>query len=687
MGLVDDLCLIFVAALIGGLIARAARMPLVLGYILAGLFVSPHTPGPKVLEIKDIEHLAEMGVALLMFGIGLEFSLSRLSELKRVALLGTCLQMLACLLGGMLMLHLFGYGWLEGLWFGAALSLSSTMVALKVLDAQGFREALSGRVMLAMLVVQDLAIIPMMLLLPEVANLSAGMASVARLAVTGTGMVLVVWFVGGRLLPRIFGFVASHSPRELFTLLVVTVGLGVGFLSYLAGLSFAFGAFLAGLVLAESDYTHHVLSELGPLRDLFGMLFFVSVGLLIEPRVVSENLPLLLGLLVGTFLLKCLVFAGVVRLFGFRRVVPWAVGLTLWQIGEFSFVLAQVGVKAGAVSSSLYNLVMVTAVFSMVLTPATSYQAGRVHAWWKRHFSGQPEEESVSSGPPQSSHVLIGGYGRVGFVLARALAAAGIDFCAVDPRPEVLSRARQFNHRVVLGDLSSETILDACGAYRARLAVLTMPDPLASTRVAEILHQARPDLTVLARGVSQEHCRDLREHGVRMALWPEFECGLELTKQGLLSLGLPADEDVLRTELENDGFGRKDAPLHFEDTLPMDEREQLVTALIQLAWADGRWSPAETSLVRQILDRVGLSHQEFEQRVIRYRDGSRPKLELLDKGRRMNAMRLLLAVAWSDQQVPEPEARYLGDMARQLALTEAELQALLVETRGTNEEI
>ncbi|MCE7869642.1 hypothetical protein DYH09_04600 [bacterium CPR1] len=254
-------------------------------------------------------------------------------------------------------------------------------------------------------------------------------------------------------------------------------------------------------------------------------------------------------------------------------------------------------------------------------------------------------------------------------------------------RPEVLSRARQLNHRVELGDLSSETILDACGAYRARLAVLTMPDPLASTRVAEILHQARPDLPVLARGVSQEHCRDLREHGVRMALWPEFECGLELTKQGLLSLGLPVNEEVLRTELENDGFGRKDAPLHFEDTLPMDEREQLVTALIQLAWADGRWSPAETSLVRQVLDRVGLSHQEFEQRVIRYRDGSRPKLELLDKGRRINAMRLLLAVAWSDQEVPESEARYLGDMARQLALTDAELQALLVETRGSNEDI
>ncbi len=673
MGLVEDLCLIFVAAVCGGLVARAARLPLVLGYILAGLFVSPHTPGPKVLETGDIEHLAEMGVALLMFGIGLEFSLKQLSELRKVALLGTTLQMAASLACGALLLRLLGFGWLEGIWFGAALSLSSTMVALKVLDAQGFREALSGRIMLAMLVVQDLAIIPLMLLLPELGNLSGGVASIGRLGVTGTVMVLVVWFLGGKLLPRLFELVASHAPRELFTLLVVAVGLGVGFLSYKAGLSFAFGAFLAGLVLAESDYSHHVLSEVGPLRDLFGMLFFVSVGLLIEPAVVSQNLGLVAGLLLGALLIKGVVFGAVVRLFGYRKVVPWAVGLTLWQIGEFSFVLAQVGVRVGAVSTSLYNLVMVTAVLSMVLTPLTSSQASRLRSWFLDE-KGEPTPEPVNL----SAHVVIGGYGRVGFVLARALAAAGIDFCAIDPRPEMLGKARSFNHRLILGDLSSETILDAAGAFRARLVVLTMPDPIASNRVAEILRRARPDLTVLARGVSQEHCRHLLAHGARMALWPEFECGLELTKQSLLSLDLPTDEGLLRGELENEGYGRGAA---FEESFQLDEREQLITALVQLSWADGRWSPAETSMVRQILGRLGLSDEEFEQRKIRNREGQRPQLELLDKARRLNAMRLLLAVAWSDQEVPESEARYLGDMARALALNEEELAALMEETR------
>jgi CPA2 family monovalent cation:H+ antiporter-2 len=254
------------------------------------------------------------------------------------------------------------------------------------------------------------------------------------------------------------------------------------------------------------------------------MLFFVSVGLLIEPRAVQENLGIIAVLLLGTFLIKSLTFGAVVRLFGFRKVVPWAVGLTLWQIGEFSFVLAQVGAKAGAVSSGVYNLVMVTAVLSMIATPATSSQASRIRKLLKSPEPEEPTELNVSS------HVLIGGYGRVGVVLARSLAAAGIDFVAVDPRPDAVRKARELGHRIVLGDLSSETILDVAGAFRARLVVLTMPDPIASNRVAEILRHARPDLPILARGVSQEHCRDLKAHGVRMALWPEFECGLELTK-------------------------------------------------------------------------------------------------------------------------------------------------------------
>ncbi len=550
MGLTDDLCLIFVAAVVGGLIARAVRAPLVLGYILAGLLVSPHTPGPKVLELEQIDDLAEMGVALLMFGIGLEFSLSRLSDLKKVALYGTSLQMALTALVGMILIRLLDYSWTEGLWVGAALSLSSTMVALKVLQAQGYQDALSGRIMLAMLVVQDLAIIPIMILLPQLGDLTSGMWSVLRLLVRGTLMIGVVWLLGRKLLPRLFGLVASHSPRELFTLLVVAVGLGVGYASYVAGLSFAFGAFLAGLVLSESDYSHHVLNEVGPLRDLFGMLFFVSVGLLINPDVVLENLSIILALVLFTLLAKAFIFAWVTRLFGYRNIVPFAVGLTLCQIGEFSFVLAQVGQRTGNLSTELYNLVMVTAVLTMVVTPATSALAPRVRKVWGRWFpSAHPQDESPAT-EELGGHVLIGGYGRVGRVLAHALSKAGVPYLAVDPNPNAVQRARAAGHPVLLGDLSSETILEVAQAPQARLVMLTLTDPVASVRSAEAIRKLRPEIPVLARAVSNQHRLDLLEHGARLALWPELETGLELTRQGLVSLKVEADTEELRQELE-----------------------------------------------------------------------------------------------------------------------------------------
>lgn len=550
MGLTDDLCLIFVAAVIGGLIARAVKAPLVLGYILAGLLVSPHTPGPKVFELEQIDDLAEMGVALLMFGIGLEFSLQRLSDLKKVALWGTLIQMTVTALVGLVLVRLLDYEWTEGLWVGVALSLSSTMVALKVLQAQGYQDALSGRIMLAMLVVQDLAVIPLIILLPQLNDLGSGAWSVLKMIVSGTLMIAVVWVLGRMLLPRLFAFVASKAPRELFTMLVVAVGLGVGYASYAAGLSFAFGAFLAGLVLSESDYSHHVLSEVGPLRDLFGMLFFVSVGLLINPAVVLDNLDVICALVLFTLIAKAIIFGWVVHMFGYHSIIPWAVGLTLCQIGEFSFVVAQVGVRAGALSQELYNLVMVTAVFTMVVTPATSSLAPRLRKLWLKRFPS--DEEPMESVVPEGikDHVLIAGYGRVGGVMARALKREKIPFVAVDPSPDAVSRARRVGHDIVLGDMSAETILEVVKAEKARMAMLCLTDPVASIRIAEVLHEHHPHLPVLARAVSYEHRRDLLDHGVKVALWPEFEAALELVHQGLETLSIPAPTEQLRRDLE-----------------------------------------------------------------------------------------------------------------------------------------
>ena len=283
MGIAADLAIVIVAGLIGGLVAQALRQPLILGYILAGVLVGPHSVGRAVTNTHDIELLAEIGVALLLFALGLEFSLKQLQPVRRIALVGTPIQMGLTILLGAGLGRLFGWNWVPALWLGALIALSSTMVILKTLMAQGRMGTLSSRVMIGILIAQDLMVVPLMILLPAMSNPQAGLQ--ALVVATGKAVLFLTLMVvvGTRLLPKLMQAIAVRQSRELFLLAITAIGLGVGYATYLFGLSFAFGAFVAGLVLSESDYAHQALSDIIPLRDVFGMLFFASVGMLIDP--------------------------------------------------------------------------------------------------------------------------------------------------------------------------------------------------------------------------------------------------------------------------------------------------------------------------------------------------------------------------------------------------------------------
>lgn len=274
MGIAADLAIVIVAGLVGGLIAQALRQPLILGYILAGVLVGPHSIGRAVTNTHDIELLAEIGVALLLFALGLEFSLKQLQPVRRIALIGTPIQMVLTILLGTALGHLFGWPWTMSLWLGALIALSSTMVILKTLMSQGRMGTLSSRVMIGVLIAQDLIVVPLMILLPALSDAEAGLHALA--AATGKAVLFLglMVVVGTRLLPRLMQVIAVRQSRELFLLAITAIGLGVGYATYLFGLSFAFGAFVAGLVLSESDYAHQALSDIIPLRDVFGMLFF-----------------------------------------------------------------------------------------------------------------------------------------------------------------------------------------------------------------------------------------------------------------------------------------------------------------------------------------------------------------------------------------------------------------------------
>lgn len=370
MGIATDIALILVAALVGGIIAQKLGQPLLIGYIIAGLAVGPYTGGPQVAEIHDIELLSEIGVALLLFALGLEFNLSKLAKVKWIALIGTPIQLAVTAGVGYGIARLTGWSNIAAIWAGCAMALSSTMVILKMLTAQGELGTLSSRIMISMLIVQDLAMVPMLLILPQLNDANANLLSVGTALLQAAMFLVLMFVVGTRVMPFVLRLISSWGSRELFLVAVMASGLGIGYATSAVGMSFAFGAFIAGMVLSESDYSHQALSDIIPLRDIFGTVFFVSVGMLIDPVFVWENAPTIAFFVAVVLVAKFVIFWLVSYLFNYKGEIPVHIGLGLFQIGEFSFVLARVARGDDAIDTPQYNLLLATALVTMVLTPS-----------------------------------------------------------------------------------------------------------------------------------------------------------------------------------------------------------------------------------------------------------------------------------------------------------------------------
>ena len=543
-----DIALILVAALLGGVVAQRLGLPLILGYILAGVIVGPNTAGPTVGGVHDIELLAEIGVALLLFTIGLHFSLDELAPVRRVALWGTVIQMSLTAAFGYGLGRLLGFGWEEAVWFGALLSLSSTAVVLKSLSEQGVMGTLSSRVIVGMLIVQDLAVVPLIIVLPELGSMGEGLSELGFAALRAATFIAFMLVFGRRILPWLMARIAAWNSRELFLLSVVGIGLGVGYGTYLFGLSFAFGAFVAGMVLSQSDYSHQALADVEPLRDVFAMLFFVSVGMLLDPAFLLENAGVVALVVSLVFVVKGLLFAGVGRSFGYGNIVPFAVGLGLFQVGEFSFVIARVGIEAGAISQRSYSLMLTTAVVTMALTPFAMRLAPSFYGRWRERF---PRESLRTFNLPEAGlrdHVLIAGYGRVGGFVAHLLGRLEQPIAVVDSNPGRTDQARESGHPTVFGDAAAQPVLEAAGVSRARLVIVTVPDPVGARLVVN------PDVHVVVRSTTVEQLEELGRLGVYEAVHPESEAGLELGRQALNHLGVRVGDiqrfaDEVRREL------------------------------------------------------------------------------------------------------------------------------------------
>lgn len=582
MGIAADIAIITVAALLGGIVAQRLRQPLIIGYILAGILVGPHTGGITVSETHNIELLAEIGIALMLFALGLEFSFRELQPVKKVALIGAPIQMILTMAYGFILGHFLGFSLVHSIWIGAVISLSSTMVILKTLMEKGLMGTLSSRVMIGMLIVQDLAVVPLMIILPQLSSPESGLSALGWAGAKAICFLGIMTVAGTRIIPRLVGYIAKWDSRELFLVSVTAIGLGVGYATYLSGLSFAFGAFVAGMILSESEYSHQALSDVIPLRDVFALLFFVSIGMLLDTSFIAANLLKILSLVALIIIGKGLIFAIVVKSLGYKNVIPLAVGLGLSQVGEFAFLLTGTGVKTGSIPPELYSLLLSSTVMTMILTPFLSSLTAPLYSLRKKWF-GQESVQTINI--PESglkNHIVIAGGGRIGSYVAQVLHSLKVEFVIIENNSRQLDEIRTKGYPLVYGDASHHIVLEAAGVHAARLLVITAPFAIIARTIAEHARKISPEIEIMARAEGISQMKDLHEAGVHYVVQPEMEGGLEMTRQTLHFLDVPVD-DILRftDQVRNELY----APIYSPDQETSSPgRLNLATQLLKLSW-------------------------------------------------------------------------------------------------------
>jgi len=607
MGIAEDLIIIIIAGLLFGLAATRVKLPPIVGYILAGIFIGPFTGGVTVTDIPRVELLAEIGVALLLFSIGLDFSFRELKDVRAIALIGTPLQVILLIGYGFGIGSIFGMGWQASLVFGMVLSLSSTMVVLKTLMARGLTGTLSSRVMIGILIVQDLAAIPLMIVIPRLGDLSGNLGLFAATMLKAALILAAVVVIGMMAIPRMLKLVAKLDSRELFLVAVTAIGLGVGYLTHLAGLSLAFGAFVAGMVINGSDYGHRALSDIVPLRDIFGLVFFTSIGMLLDPAFVAGNLPMILALVGLVVAGKFVVFAVMGAAFRYVNIIPLAMGLSLAQIGEFSFVLAREGLKSGAIRADFYSLVLSVSVITMIIAPLLSWLALPIYSIKKRLFRGEPVQTVNLPHGGLDRHVIIAGGGRVGFQIASILATLGFSFIVIEQDFRRFEECKRAGFPVIFGDAAQETVLAAAGVCFARLLVVTTPAFSVARDVVAHSLSCNNGMRVLARADDSTHLKELYDLDVFEAVQPEFEASLEMIRQSLLQLDVPvASIQRVTDEIR----GRQYSPLRGDDA-----RQALLARVKDTPFL------LETSWV-EVMRGDGLAGRSIKELAVRTRTGA-----------------------------------------------------------------
>jgi len=554
--LITTLAAGFGLALLLGFVAVRLGLPALVGYLMAGVAIGPGTPG-FVADIEIAAQLAEVGVMLLMFGVGLHFSLGDLMAVRRIALPGAVVQMAVATALGTAVAMAWGWSLAAGLVFGLALSVASTVVLLKALESQGLVESVNGRIAIGWLVVEDLAMVIVLVLLPPVASLlgpgGGGSLGPQIWSTLGQTLLMVAVFIalmlvaGRRLFPWLLWQVARTGSRELFTLCVVAAAVSIAWGSAeLFGVSFALGAFFAGMVLRESQFSHRAAEETLPLRDAFAVLFFVSVGMLFDPHVIVDEPLKVLAVVAIIVFGKSLAAALIVLLFRYPLNTALSVSASLAQIGEFSFILAALGLSLGVLPPEGQSLIVAGALISIALNPLL-FASIQPALRWIRERSALARSLDRSDDPlaelPMSTdarylknQVVIVGYGRVGRGIAAALKQQGVPFVVADEDREIVERLRQSGQAAVLGDAADPATLIQAHVAQARMMVIATPQTLGVRQMVETARTLNPTIEVLIRSHNVEEAALLEGENLGKVFVGERELALSMTRHMLTLL-------------------------------------------------------------------------------------------------------------------------------------------------------
>jgi CPA2 family monovalent cation:H+ antiporter-2 len=572
--LFNDIVIIFVAAFVGGALARMVRLPTLLGYMVVGAAVGPHALG-IISNVDAVRTLAEVGVVLLLFAVGVELSPADLRQMGRRVVVAGSGQLVITGAAGFLAGLALGWELEQAAILGMVLSLSSTMVVLKTLGDRGELQTVHGRVMTGMLVMQDLAFIPMIAVIPALAGEQGSLlADIGLGALKAAAVLSVVFIVGGRVIPLLLRRAALFGTRESFIVTVVAISFGGAAITQSVGLSAALGAFAAGLVIRVSDWTgHRALQEVTPLRDIFAAMFFASLGMLTDPGFIVDNIGLV-GLVIALSIgVKFLLVGTLVRLVGYLPRTALLSGVGMIQLGEFSFILAGTATAAGVVDESFLPLVVVVAVSTMAITPGAISGGTRLvlrlerrYAFLRPYLPGRGGSESMSERMPRlRGHVVVAGLGRVGSFIADELHRQGLPFIGIDEDPASVERVHDLYGHALLGDSASEPVLDAARIRQARLLVVAISEPVSALVTVQHARRMNPTLHIVGRVGWRAEAEALHEAGAEAVVWPEMEAALEIMRLSLTGVGLNADRvealvSEARSSLEYGRIGPVDRP-------------------------------------------------------------------------------------------------------------------------------